>query len=410
MNGQERESVCIEETGGERAGSEYARPCCLAEAGVFLGAETARMVEACRRPGARGKTLFLPQAGSQYDAFRLRDFAYMLEGGIAAFKEAELRDALQLMLDAQAPDGAFPDCVRLDGTPVYKPGMGTMGERPVIDGAHFMVDAVWCAFRHLGDHTLIERNVPRLVKGLQGVPRNAKTDLVYIDPTHTWERCGYGFTDSVRTSGDVLFPSLLHVQACQQLADLLQSLGRDGDADMWRAESQHVAKRIRMYFWDKKPGLFKAATACCREHDLWGSAFAVYLNVATSGQLIAIAKYFQTHYEDIVRNGHLRHLPAGEYWEKTETARGTHQNGAFWAVPSGWLAYTLDIVNPELADRTVVDLAGTFATDGIWECVDEDGTPRVRDYVASAAMPAAGVRHMLARREKRHEQTIFAEM
>jgi len=359
----------------------------------------ARLLPGARRPGPHGASLFLPQADpSAPPLLRLRDFAALLEGCAAALSEAELRAGLKVFLDAQAADGTFPDSLRLDGT----------GGRPALDGVHEMIAAVWCAFRRLGDPALIEPNIPALVKGLRAVPRDARTDLVSIAPGPAKARCGGGFMDAVRLRGDVLFPSLLHVRGCQQLADLLQSLGRDGDADTWRAEGQHVGKRIRMYFWDKRPGLFKAAAGNCAQHDLWGSALAVYLNVATSGQLIAIAKYFQTHYAEVVRDGHLRHLPADECWEDTEAPRGTGQNGGYWAVPVGWLAYTLDIVSPDLAERTVLDLAAAFAADGVWQCLNEDGRREGPNYLASLALPAAGVRQMLVRREKRLEHAFLA--
>jgi hypothetical protein len=276
-----------------------------------------------------------------------------------------------------------------------------MGRNPAVDGPPFAVNAVWETYLQTGDKTLVRNAVPKLIKAIESMPRNPKTNLVFIDPDVDWACCGYGLTSTVRKKGDLLFGSLLYIQGAERLADLLQTLGRDGDADMWRAAAQQVAKKVRMYFWDKRVGLFRAASTCCQEHDIWGSALAVFLNVATSGQLMSIARYFQQNYDQIVLEGHIRHLPAGTYWEDTDSPPEEYQNGAFWAVPVGWFVYTLDIVDAELASRTVVDLAQSFANNGVYECINRNGYRRVPDYVASITAPLAPIRRMISRRDKR---------
>ncbi len=141
----------------------------------------------------------------------------------------------------------------------------------------------------------------------------------------------------------------------------------------------------------------RVMTVQCREHDLWGSAFAVFLGVADSTQSMAVAQYFRHHYTGIVQAGQLRHLPAGTYWE-AGCARDQYQNGAFWAVPVGWFVYTLDVVDPGLADKTVLDMVRDFKTHGACEWAF-GGKRQLPNYLASAALPLDGIRAMLARRE-----------
>jgi hypothetical protein len=158
-----------------------------------------------------------------------------------------------------------------------------------------------------------------------------------------------------------------------------------------------VTQSIRQVFWDGQVGLFRAATVRCREHDIWGSAFAVYLAVADAKQSQAVARYFRDHYAEIVQHGQIRHLPGGVYWEKAVCDRDTYQNGAYWATPTGWFVYTLDLADPGLADRTVIALVDDFQSGGACEWILGERR-QLPNYLASAALPLAGIRAMMERR------------
>ncbi|MBQ9813266.1 MAG: hypothetical protein IJM54_08110, partial [Thermoguttaceae bacterium] len=174
----------------------------------WLEAESTWEIRDCKREMRDGIAAFPPQVGIGYEAFWLRDFAYMLEGNPGAFTEKELLDAVDVFLKAQRDDGACVDCVKFDGTPIYQPGYGSMGANPVADGSQFTVDVVYCAWRQLRDPKLLEPTVlDRLVRALEATPRS-DSGLVFIDPNVDWDRCPYGFTDSIRKKGEVLFCSL----------------------------------------------------------------------------------------------------------------------------------------------------------------------------------------------------------
>ncbi|MBU6411783.1 MAG: hypothetical protein KGR98_15470, partial [Verrucomicrobia bacterium] len=130
--------------------------------------------------------------------------------------------------------------------------------------------------------------------------------------------------------------------------------------------------------------------------DIWGSAFAVWLRVANPRQAQAIAEYFQEHYSAIVQHGQIRQLPGGVYWDDA-CAKDTYQNGGYWATGTGWFVYTLNLVDPKLADQTVVDLVNDFQKRGVDEWVFGSHIG-VRRYMASITMPLAGVQRMLAHR------------
>ncbi len=292
------------------------RAAALSDAVNWLGQEAHRLIRGAGRTMNSGRAAFPPQVGTGYEAFWLRDYAYTLEGSVDSYSDEELTDACRLFVGSLRSDGAGVDCVKFDGTPIYQPGYGTMGVNPVADGSQFTVAVAWHTYQKTKDRKLLDEVVEPLIRAMNAVPRNPDTHLVHIQAGEAWDRCAYGFTDTVRKQGDELFCSLLYVQASRQLADLLEAQGRTEDARNWRDTAEIVAASIRNVFWDDEVGLFRAATRCCREHDIWGSAFSVYLAVADPDQSRAVATYFQTHYAEIVQHGQIRHLPGGVYWEQ----------------------------------------------------------------------------------------------
>jgi glycogen debranching enzyme len=369
----------------------------LKTAVAWLEQEAQRIVRASRREMENGVAAFPPQVGIGYEAFWLRDYEYTLEGALDAYSQEELLAACRLFVSKISEDGAGVDCIKYDGTPIYKPGYGSMGANPVADGAQFTVGVAWHTYQATEDEELLEEMLRPLVMSLRALPRNPNTGLVHISPDAEWDRCPYGFTDTARKQGDVLFCSLLHIQACRQLGDLLEASGRREAAGEWRQEAALMTEAVRDVFWDADVGLFRAATERCREHDIWGSAFAVYLGVADPEQTQVIAAYFKAHYAEIVQHGQIRHLPGGVYWEQG-CARDTYQNGAYWATPTGWFVYTLDLVDPVVADQTVIDMVQHFREHGACEWIIGDER-KLPNYLASACLPLSGIRAMQERRE-----------
>jgi hypothetical protein len=371
----------------------------LSDAVSWLEKEAHRIIRTSRRSMDDGTSAFPPQVGIGYEAFWLRDYEYTLEGSASSYSDEELAAACRLFVRNLRSDGAGVDCVKFDGTPIYQPGFGSMGRNPVADGSQFTVGVAWHTYQRTKSAELLNEILDPLIKAMGAVPRNPETRLVHITPEADWDRCPYGFTDTARKQGDVFFCSLLYVQACRQLTGLLHSAGREDGSRRWKKEGTQVAESVRDVFWDPRIGLFRAATIKCREHDVWGSAFAVYLGVADAQQAKRISAYFKTHYAELVQHGQIRHLPGGMYWEEG-CARDTYQNGAYWATPAGWFVYALDLTDPELADRTIVDMVTHFRQFGACEWIF--GKQRkLPHYLASAALPLAGIRAMLDRRQKR---------
>jgi hypothetical protein len=288
--------------------------------------------------------------------------------------------------------------VKFDGTPIYKPGYGRMGENAVADGSPFTIAVVYLTWKRTGDASLLSTNVlDKLVKAMNAIPRDAATGLVAIDPSKTWDRCPYGFTDTIRKTGLCFFESLLDVEASRRLAEMLTAAGSAEDARTFSTRAKSVAEQINAVFWDEGLQLYRAATVQCREGDVWGSAFAVWLGVASDERADTIAAYFRANDRGLTQKGQLRHTPPGVYWEKG-CAKDTYQNGGYWGTPVGWYAYTLNRIDPALADRTLVDLVSDYAKRGVGEWVFGDQVRLPGGYLSSATLPLQGIRRLVAER------------
>ena len=368
------------------------------EAVMWLESQARKLVRECRRTLPDGRAVFPPQVGIGYEAFWLRDYAYMLEGAADAFTEEELRHCLDIFLDTQAADGSCVDCVTFDGKPIFKPGMGTMGENPVADGSQFLVDVAYHTWKRIKDPELLQKHLPRLEKALAAVPRDPTSGLVWIDPGKEWDRCPYGFTDTVVKKGAVLFCSLLLYKSYQQMAEMESAAGYSEKATGYREETERLAEGIRITLWDGKIGLFLAATHQCRQADIWGSAFAVYLGVASPAQSRAVGAYFRDHYREIVQKGKIRHLPGDNYWEVSRASPETYQNGGYWPVPAGWFVVALAEVDPALAEKTILDFAADCHERGFVEWANGE-VVRLPKYVASATAPLPGFERFMKTRK-----------
>jgi hypothetical protein len=370
----------------------------MAEAVKWLEGEAHRIIRNSAVPMKDGTMAFPPQVGIGYAAFWLRDYEYALEGSSQSLNSKELTDACRVFVKALRADGAAVDCVGFDGTPIYKPGYGSMGREPVLDGQPFTVSVVWQTYHRTQDKALLEESLDPLIKTMNYMPRNPSNGLAHIN--FPGERCPYGFTDTIEKSGDELFCSLLMVQASRQLAELLEAGGRTEEVQKWRKEADHVAGSVRRVFWDDQTGLFRSTTGACNVPDIWGSAFAVWLGVATKEQAQRIADYFRNHYDELVLHGQVRHTPGFMDWNgnKTATDSGNYQSGGFWATPAGWFAYTLDRADSALANKTVIEMVRHFQEHGACEWINREGKCQLPGYTASAALPLAGIRTMLERR------------
>ncbi|MBP5320841.1 MAG: hypothetical protein J6334_07610 [Kiritimatiellae bacterium] len=364
----------------------------------WLEAKAAEIIPKARRQMDDGTIGYVPQAGSNYDAVWLRDYYYALEARL--IPSGDIVPLARVFLNAISPEGYAVDCVRYSGEPIYKPGYGSMGENAVADGPQFTVNVVFESWRQTDDSGLVAPDVlDRLIQTLSTLPRNPaeESELVWIDPARAWDRCPYGFTDSVRKQGYCFFESLLDIQASMNLATMLDAADRAADAERFRTHAATVRGQVNERFWDESVGLYRAATVQCREHDVWGSAFAVWLDAAPQERADRIARFFRDGYRGLVRYGQVRHTLPGVYWEKA-CARDSYQNGGYWGTPVGWFTYALERVAPAAVDTLYADLVAYYDEHGACEWFFGSTIAIPEGYVASVAQPLVGLRRILTSR------------
>jgi len=335
--------------------------------------ELARSVlAACRHEAGDGTPLYFPDGSGHYAACWTRDFYYMAEGAPQLIPPEEVLAGIDYLLARQRDDGFIPDRVTADGRAIFFPGPedGPIGSLPPVDNQPFMAKLICAYSKGSKSYAPVKQRLDRMYAALDAVPCEAD-GLVAIDRNNPW--VDYGFTDTVAKTGKVLFGSLLHWEACEQMAQTYKSWEQHDDAHTWFERAEHAGHRL-FEFWDDDLGMYHAATRDCRQVDLWGSAYAAVLRVASKTETERIAHYFLRHRGDIMLNGYVRHVPDAGTWRRlfVDVPAGTYQNGGYWAVPSGWVARTIATVDEDFARKMMEGLIAQLQQDGACEWINRE--------------------------------------
>ncbi len=337
-----------------------------------------------------GTALYFPGGG--YDACWTRDFCYMVEGAGRLIPSEEILACIDFLLRGQRDDGAMPDRVESDGKAIYMAGPedAPLGEDPPTDNAQFMVKLVAAYVDLTDEYAAFLQRREQLYDGMEQVPRG-KDGLVEVD--RNYPHSTYGFTDGIAKTGKVLFSSLLYWEACRRLAELCAGCEYHDEAHDWYEQAE-LLKRSLDQFYDHQYGLYRAASDQCRQLDLWGSSYACVVRLASKSRARQVGEFFCSAPEVSIWHGHIRHLPVGEYWERllTEIELDTYQNGAFWAVPSGWVAQVMATYDEAAARDVIYDLLEFWRVEGVYECISPYAPPQVEGYPASATCVLGAVR------------------
>ena len=285
--------------------------------------------------------------------------------------------------------------MRPDSIPVYTAGSEDHPlAEPNIDNAQFLVIAVDAYLKRLPDseaRLLFDRWSPALDKAMDWIPR-AASGLVWNDPGRP--HSPYGFTDTVGKTGELLFESLLYWHACRRLAFLDEEFHDSAQARQYRQRATAIAKHLGA-LWDERSGAFLAATQDCRQIDIWGNAYAIWLDFPLGHRRKQVHEFLRNRYPDFTWHGQVRHLLRDEHWQRllTPVAPESYQNGAYWATASGWMIFALAQTDRRLAGNLWSDLIADFRAGGICECINENYR-QLPSYVVSAANPLAAARRL----------------
>lgn len=350
----------------------------------FLENTCRELLAGVRHLADDGTPLYFPDTSGEYSALWTRDFCYMVEYAGPLLPAEEVLAGIDYLLAGQREDGTIPDRVRGDGVAVYCAGREEqpLSEDPPTDNAQFMVKLLDAYYLLTGDVAGFLERAPQLFRAMETVPLSAD-GLVYIDPNRL--RSPYGFTDCVAKTGKVLFSSLLYWEAARRLALRLQELEEHEEARIWFEAATHTLGDLDQ-FYEEESGLYWAASEDCHQYDLWGTAYAAVLRLASKRESRLIGQFFLDNAEVAFWRGHLRHLPRGEYWERMlfEIPAETYQNGAYWAVPTGWAAQTIALVDKAAAAALVTEVLEVWREGEVWECMGPEAEPKGPGLVASA--------------------------
>lgn len=222
------------------------------------------------------------------------------------------------------------------------------------------------------------------------------------------------FCDSIYMSGHLLFASLLRCRAARHLAELERSIGEEKRAAVLDAESQRIPRSLVSTFGDKNRigGWLMAATEVGRQPDVWGTIYALFLDLLPHDAARAARETIVSALEGgtICYEGALRHVPtnhnasSSSAWERTSTPNNTYQNGAFWHTPTGWLIAILAKTHPDWARRIFEDMVAHFRREDFrqgptfnapWECIGPAATAYSNPvFLASATLPYEVLRQL----------------
>lgn len=128
---------------------------------------------------------------------------------------------------------------------------------------------------------------------------------------------GHCLSDSDSPAPTCRYPSALYFQASLQLAELA---GRAGNASMaadFARRAALIKAAFTPAFWNASEGMFHAAAAGGAEAnriDVWGSALAADVGLASPAQEAAMAAFLTTNAAAIFYEGQVREIPAPHFW------------------------------------------------------------------------------------------------
>ncbi len=332
-----------------------------------------------------GVDLFTPDGTGFYPALWTRDLAYMLEYAGELIGQQRCEDCIEYLLAGADRNGWIPDRVYGDGYATYTAGDGTFRAKPNLDNGPYMIIAADAYLKTLPEEKakdLFVKWEKALCAGIDCLPKNAEGVICNeTTPPHS----PYGFTDCIVKTGLLSFETLLLWQSIKQMLFWQEKF------TAVRVDYAAMKASIEAVFADlfvSTEGMLYSATGIGKKLDVWGSCYLMTIDFPLAQkQKDQIANWLINHYDEIVYRGQIRHLPMGEYWEKTivPVEQNTYQNGAFWATPIAWFAQALLSYDPALAKKTVEDLLVFFEEKGVFECVyAPDDYYKLDTYVASA--------------------------
>jgi hypothetical protein len=328
-------------------------------------------------------------------------------------EERNLKNGLRL------PPWSIPDHIDYDGKGSFFPGSygsgddqgnGSCGRLPPIDDHYEFVHLAWLLWKQTKSAKFLEEKVngvsiyDRLKSAFDSPVTELETGLAFT--TEEQRAVGFGFCDAETHIGKLLFASLLRYRAAGELAAMTRATGRRNEA----VEYEHLCDVIRANLLPAfgtrgTPGEWlRASTGTGKQPDVWGTLFALHLNVVDANAANALRKtvVVATRHGTLTYKGAVRHVPTDRdfskstSWERSIAPLNSYQNGAYWHTASGWLIKQLLKEDTKLARHVFDELMAHFREEDFrkgsglgapWEDLSPTGEHRNAVYLASVALP-----------------------
>ncbi|SHO51773.1 hypothetical protein [Anaerocolumna xylanovorans] len=351
----------------------------------YLNTLSKSLIEGSRTKAFDSTVLYTPDGISSYDALWLRDFSYMVEYAGNHIPVQDIIQCINYSIMGRREDGWMPDRIYGNGTAAYAAGeLGKPIGEANLDNTPFLVFTIYSLSKRMPREdfgNLFKEWLPFLETGLHIIPLG-ENGLVYnpADKPHS----PYGFTDTVAKTGYLFMESLLFWRACCFMEEMLSCYTRENT--VWYAlHSKQIINNIDLLL-DLSAGIYFAASNACRQLDIWGNAYMLYIGFPVSEERKKTVLSFLTdHYSEYVYKGQIRHLMKGEYWEQLliRIEKEEYQNGAYWATASGWIIWCLTQTDFNLACKTLQEVVDYFKEAGAYECINID-YKKLPSFVVSA--------------------------
>ncbi len=372
----------------------------------YLGDFSKEMIEGSRSKTTTGVNLYTPDGVSSYNALWLRDFSYMVEYAGEYIPEKDIIDCINYAISGKREDGWMPDRIYGDGTVAYAAGeCGKPIGQANLDNTPFLVFTVFslsCRLSREEFYSLYAKWESVLNKGMKIIPL-AENGLVFN--TNEAPHSPYGFTDTVAKTGFLFMESLLFWRACRFMHELGSKF--NGSETEWYAEQSKKIEDNIDILTDPATGIYFAASDACRQLDIWGNAYMLYIGFpCNETKRHSILDFLTKNYGQYVYKGQIRHLLKEEYWERLliNIKEEEYQNGAYWATASGWVIWCLAQTDTSLACEALFEVVDYFKTDGAYECVN-GLYKKLPSFVVSATNVYGGLLRLL-----KSETLNFAEL
>jgi len=322
-----------------------------------------------------------------YNALWTRDHAYVLWHYPELFTAAERRQFVAYYLERRT-DGTFgdprggplpadfvPDYIDGDGDAVYRNALH--GQYPIFDGIHMAILALWADWHLTGATTTYDDNQGAIDDCLAAIPRSV-SGCVWSDPADPTQ--DYGFTDSVRKTGDVAYGTALQAWAYKMLDEISGGGSSTAEGDTYanlRAAAEAGLATLR-----SGSGWYMGSSGSdAAVDDVWATALIVAEGLVAGTDRTDSAQAILDAYNDgatipegytstITEFGLVRHLPVGQYWAVSDATADTYQNGGYWATPLWDCVRAVDLIDPvrarEWAAEYIAQLNAEFAAEGTW--------------------------------------------